>query len=74
MLTAYASGATTHSNAVVGLIVICVFVAVIVGLTVALVRAHIRLARANAELSFLRGPFPTPPAPPAPGPQGAWRG
>jgi hypothetical protein len=73
MLTAYASGANGHSNAVAGIIIICVFLAVIVGLTVALVRAHIRLARANAELSFLRGPFPTPPAP-GPGPQGAWRG
>ena len=71
MITAYASGANAHSNGLVGLILIVVFLAVIVGLTVALVRAHIRLARANAELSFLRGPFPTPPAQ---GSQAAWRG
>jgi hypothetical protein len=71
MLTAYASGAHAHSNAAAGLIIICVFLVVTVALTVALVRAHIRLARANAELSFLRGPFPTPPAQ---GPQSAWRG
>jgi hypothetical protein len=71
MLTAYASGATAHSNVVVGLIIICVFLAVIVALTVALARAHIRLARANTELSLLRGSSPTPPAP---GSQAAWRG
>jgi hypothetical protein len=70
MLMASASDTSAHSNAVVGLILIGVFVVVIVALTVALVRAHIRLARATTELSFLRASVPTRPAP---GPDTAWR-
>ena len=66
---------TPSGNAIVGLIIIGVFLAVVAALVAALLRARVRLARAETELSFLRGasqPYPAPGqgpawyAPPAP--------
>ena len=62
VLASSASSAPT-TNAIIGLIIIGVFLAAIAALTVAFVRARIRLARAEAELSFLRAASLTPSAP-----------
>jgi hypothetical protein len=75
MLAATASSASS-TNAIVGLIIIVVFLAVLAALTAVFVRTRVRLARAEAELSFLRagslassapggdGPGSAPPAAP----------
>jgi len=57
MLATGLSG-TSNTEAIVGLIIIGVFVLVIAALTVALFRAQVRLARVETELTFLRAATP----------------